>query len=390
MIRLNLLQDRFGAASSRDAADLDALGGLTTTSLDVVSSGKGRRLALVAGVIFAAGVLGGGAWYLLRPDPDTALVPETVTVEKPRAAKADSAKARTASSMKDSLRRDSAMVKANAPATEAKPAAKAEPAPKVEPAPKPAPKVEPKPEPKKAEAPPPPPPETISIQPAVVAPALAGGVVELVLGESKSASASASASTPSRFEDLSPTARLAYQRFAFERILSVVRQVAGPDIRFSNVKILSPGIVTVSGTSKEPAGIASLVQGLLAQSLVDTALVQNGKGQFALMARLPFSASFGASATGTDDFKKAVLQARDLAASQGLELAAPGAPSVRDVAGLSRARWTLSGTGAWESVAKWIGALQSTQSPVGFTSLQLSAGPDGKLRVTADAISYRK
>ena len=385
MIRINLLQNRFGAASSKESVEVDLLGGLTTSTMTAISSGKGKRIATIAGALVAVGILGGGAWYLFGKTPDTALVPETVTVEKPisKTPAKDTTKA-VKSAKKDSLKRDTTKAK------ETKPAAVPAPAPVVPPKPK----AETVPEPKKLEPaaqkkvePVAPPSEYVSIQPAVVAPALAGGVVDLVLGETKSSGTHAT--TPSSFEDLSPLSRLAYQRFAFERILSVIRQVTPPDMRYTNIKILSPGIVTLQG-SGNPAGISSLVQGLLAQSLVDTALVKNANGQFALMARLPFSASFGGSEGNTDDFKKTITQVRDLAATQGLDLGKAGAPSLQGPSGFQRARWSLSGTGAWESVSKWIGALQSTKCPVGFTSLRLTSGPDGKLRLSADAISYGK
>jgi hypothetical protein len=380
LIRINLLQNSFGPASSKDSIDVDLLGGLTTSTMDVVSGGKGRRIATIVGAMVVIGILGGGAWYLFRPAPDTALVPETVTVEKPlpRTGAKDSTKTVNAAK-KDSAKHDSA--KADRP----EPVAPAKPEPKPEPRPEP---KKPEPAAQKRAEPPPPPPEYVSIQPAVVAPALAGGVVDLVLGETKSSGSRAA--TPSSFEDLPPLSRLAYQRFAFERILSVIRQVTPPDLRYTSIKILSPGIVTLQGGSKDPAQIASLVQGLLAQSLVDTALVKSADGRFALMARLPFSASFGGSESGADDFKNTIAQVRDLAATQGLDLGKPPSPALQGASGFQRARWSLSGTGAWEAVTKWIGALQSTQCPVGFTSLRLTSGPDGKLRLNADAISYGK
>lgn len=377
MIRLNLLQNRFGTTSSKDSIDVDLLSGLTTTTMDVVSSGKGRKIATIFGALVAVGILGGGAWYLFGTDPDTALVPETITVEKPVPKAKDTTKTVAPS------KKDSAKAKETKPAPVPEPVAPAKPKP------------EPKPEPKKPEPvaqkpikPATPPSEYVSIQPAVVAPALAGGVVDLVLGESKSSSAHTAA--PTRFEDLSPLSRLAYQRFAFERILSVIRQVTPPDMRYTSIKIVSPGIVTLQGTSKDPNSIASLVQGLLAQSLVDTALVKNANGQFALMARLPFSTSFGGPEGGTDEFKKTITQVRDLAATQGLDLGKPSSPAIQGSSGFQRARWSLSGTGAFESVAKWIGALQSAQSPIGFISLHLTSGPDGKLRLNTEAISYGK
>jgi hypothetical protein len=382
VIRLNLLQNRFGTTSSKDSIDIDLLSGLTTTTMNVVSSGKGRKVATVLGALVAVGILGGGAWYLFGTDPDTELVPETITIEKPLPKAKDTTKS-VAPSKPDSVKREPAKTK------------EAKPAPAPAPVAPPKPKAEPKPEPKKPEPaaqkpaePASPPSEYVSIQPAVVAPALAGGVVDLVLGEAKSSNAQTAA--PTRFEDLSPLSRLAYQRFAFERILSVVRQVTPPDTRYTSIRILSPGIVTLQGTTRNPDDIAALVQGLLAQSLVDTALVTNSDGRFALMARLPFSASFGGAEGGTEDFKKTITQVRDLAATQGLDLGRLSSPTLQGGSGLQRARWNLSGTGYFESVAKWIGALQSSQSPIGFISLQLTPGPDGKLRLSADAISYGK
>jgi hypothetical protein len=133
-----------------------------------------------------------------------------------------------------------------------------------------------------------------------------------------------------------------------------------------------------------------LIQGLLAQSLVDTSLKTGINGQFALVARLPFSASFAAAKGTSDDFAKTLLQARDLAKSQNLEIAAPKAPAIQNLSGRKRAAWKLNGTGAWDSVDKWLSALLSTDCPIGLNSLILASGPDGKLRLEAEAISYSR
>lgn len=385
MIRLNLLQNRFSSSVPRESSDTDMLAGFTTSSMAAINSDKGKRIATIVGVVFALCVAGAGAWYLLRPVPDASLVPEAATVEKP-VASPETATKTPPTIGPDSAKHDSEKAKDTKPAP--KPVPVAAPLPKPEPKPVPKKPEPPPPAPVKAAAPTPPPAEVVAIQPSVVAPALAGGVVDLVLGESKASATTTVA--PSRFEDLSPLARLAYQRFAFERILTVIRQVTPPDVRFTRIRILSPGIVTLQGNSKETANIALLIQGLLAQSMVDTALVKNANGQFALMARLPFSASFAGSEGIGTDFKKTIIQVRDLAATQGLDLGKPAAPRLQSISGMQRARWTLNGTGGWEAVSNWISALQSTQSPIGFTYLSLAAGPDGKLRLDAEAISYGK
>lgn len=381
MIRLNLMQNRFGTSSaSKHSGDTGFMSDFTTTSMEVISSGKGKKFALAAGVILVLGAIGGGAWYMLQQPGDESLVPESAALPKPTVAETPKASE-------------------PAPVDTAKPAAKPaeekiaekppEPKkPEPKPVPKPEPKPKPKPEPVKEAKPVEPPPQSISIQPAVVAPALAGGVVDLVLGESKTKAGAVPA--PTRFEDLPALSRLSYQRFAFERILAVVRQVAPPDLRFNSIRLLSPGIVTIQGSAKDDAILTSFVQGLVAQSLMDTSVVRKPNGQFALVARLPFNASFGGNDGVADEFAKTLSQARDLASTQGLELSKTAAPRVQNIAGMKRAQWKLSGVGGWESVSKWISALQSMQCPIGFTSLKLSSGPDGKLRMDADAISYGK
>jgi len=60
------------------------------------------------------------------------------------------------------------------------------------------------------------------------------------------------------------------------------------------------------------------------------------------------------------------------------------------VSGRRRATWKIAGTGAWDAIDKWIASLQSTDCPLGFTTLALAAGPDGKLRIEGQLISYGK
>ena len=380
MIRLNLLKNRFHSASA--TPEPETLGSISTLSFDATPSRGKKVLFAVAGLVVIAALVGAGAWYYFRPTPDDTIAPPTA-VAKPKAdtvatAKVDSSKKKdtTKVAAKDTVRaKDSAK--------------KVEPVKVVE-APKPAPKPEPKPkiEPKPKPEPPPPPPPTPVAVPQVTAPALAGGVVNQVLNEAQTAAGSAGA--PTRFEDLPAPARLSYQKFAFERILSVVRQVSAPTIRFSHVRLYSPGVVVLQGTTTDSIAMRALIQGLLAQSLVDTSLKTGANGQFAIVARLPFSASFSAGGGTSNDFAKTILQARDLAKSQNLDIGAPKGPSVQNLSGRKRAAWKLSGTGAWDSIDKWLSALLSTDCPLGLTSLVLASGPDGKLRLEAEAISYSR
>jgi len=365
VIRLNLLRNRFHSASLD--LDLEPAGSLATElGDDTPSRGRGKLWVLVALLVLLAAA-GGGVWYYLRPSVLEEIAPPTV-VAKP---KVDTAKKDTAKAVpKDTAR------KVEAPA-------KPEPV-KVAEAPKPKP-----PEPKHETAPPPPPPPPPPPQveqPEVVAPALAGGVLNQVLSEAQSRTGSAT--PPASFEDLSAPARLSYQQFSFERILSVVHQVTSGSIRFSQVRLFSPGWVELQGSTQDSAALRGLVQGLLAQSMVDTALKTGPKGQFALVARLPFSASFATSTGASGDFAKTILQARDLAKSQNLDLSPLKGPSVQNLSGRKRAMWKVSGTGTWDGIDKWLSALQSTSCPLGLASMSISSGPDGKLRMEAVAISY--
>lgn len=237
------------------------------------------------------------------------------------------------------------------------------------------------------------PPERVpatGFAPAVTAPPLAGGVLDFVLGEARGASSAAEA-VPTRFEDLTPTGRIAYQRFAFEQILSKLRQVTpGNGIGYSKVRILSPGILVLDGEAQSEAILASLVQGLAAQSLMDTSSTIDKNGRFRITARLPFSSSAAASAALSANFSEDIVRGLDLASAQGLEFGKPAAAKITQQVPFRRASWKLSGTGTWDGCSKWIAALGGVGSSLGFTSLELSSGPDGRLKVTATPIAYGK
>lgn len=237
------------------------------------------------------------------------------------------------------------------------------------------------------------PPERVpaaGFAPAVTAPPLAGGVLDFVLGEARGAS-SAAETVPTRFEDLTPTGRVAYQRFAFEQILNKLRQVTPANgIGYSRIRILSPGILAADGEAQSEAVLAALVQGLAAQSMMDTSSYLDKSGRFRITARLPFSTSAAASAALSANFSEDIVRGLDLASAQGVEFAKPGAPRILQQIPFRRASWRLSGTGTWDGCTKWIASLGSVGSSLGFTSLELSSGPDGRLKVTATSIAYGK
>jgi len=379
VIRLNLLRNRFHSTSVDP--DLDVAGSLATELGDEAPS-RGRKGWLVVVVLVLLAAAGGGVWYYLRPSILEEIAPPTV-VAKP---KVDSTRKDTAKvAPKDTARpKDSLRAAKDSGKTES---AKVSEAPKPKPPPPPEPKPVPAPTPAPPpQPPPPPPPPPQAEQPEVVAPALAGGVVNQVLSEAQTQTGSAT--QPASFEDLSAPARLSYQQFSFERILSVLRQVSSGSIRFSQVRLYSPGLVVLQGSTQDTSALRGLVQGLLAQSMVDTELKTGAKGQFALVARLPFSASFATSGAASGDFSKTILQARDLAKTQNLDLSALKGPSVQKLSGRKRATWKVGGTGTWDGIDKWLSALQSTSCPLGLASMTLSSGPEGKLRMEADAISY--
>lgn len=227
------------------------------------------------------------------------------------------------------------------------------------------------------------------VVPAVIAPPLAGGVLDLVLGEARSSVASA-ASSARRFEDLAPTGRVAYQRFAFEQILNKLRQVTpGNGIGFTSVKILSPGILVVHGETGTPAVLDELTRGLAAQSMLDTSSSLGANGRFRVTARLPFSVSAAADAPLASSFVTDLQKVIDLASAQGIDLS-KSASQTTSAGTLRRASWKLSGTGTWDGCSRWIASMGGIGSPYGFTSLELSSGPDGRLRLVATAIAYGK
>ncbi|MBK8802384.1 MAG: hypothetical protein IPN71_10100 [Fibrobacteres bacterium] len=405
MIRFNLLRNRFQSSSL--AAEPETIGSLSTLSMRTMGGpSMGKKLAIAAGVVLFLGAVGGGTWWFLNQNPQTEIAPPTQTAKpvtppaqpaqpaQPPQPQTDTVKkdpvdaakfAKDSARKADSLKVAEAAVRKADSIKVAKEAARKADSVKLAAA-KPEPKKpEPKtPEPKVVETLPPPPPP--SVTPRVVAPALAGGVVAQVIAESQSKGGAAPA--PTRFEDLSPLARLSYQRFAFERILAVIRQVAPAGVKFTRIRLYSPGLVVIHGTSAEAEGVNTLIRGLLAQSLVDTALKTGTGGQFAIAARLPFSSSSVTNGKSGKDFASTLTQARDLAQTGGLTLSAPKAPSVQTYGSLKRASWKLSGSGPWESIGKWFAALQSMELPVGFTSASLSAGVDGSLKLEAEAISY--
>jgi len=383
VIRFNLLRNRFQSSSL--SAEPETLGSLSTLSMNTVGgSSLSKKLAIAAGVVVVLGAIGGGTWWFLNQAPSDDIAPPT-QIAKPTPQPVPPPQPKTDSVAKPAA--DTAkLAKDTAKKADTTKLATAKPEPKKPEPPKPEPKKPepPKPEPKVAEPLPPPPPP--SVVPRVVAPALAGGVVAQVIAESHANGAKAP--PPTRFEDLSPLARLAYQQFAFERILAVIRQVAPPGVKFTRIRLYSPGLVVIQGTSTDADGLNNLVKGLLAQSLVDTALKAGNGGQFALAARLPFSSGSVRNGKSGKDFQSTMVQARDLAQTGGLTLAAPKGPATQTFGSLKRANWKLSGAGPWESIGKWFGALQSMELPVGFTSATLSAGADGALKLEAEAISY--
>lgn len=234
-------------------------------------------------------------------------------------------------------------------------------------------------------------PRTVAngIAPAVTAPPLAGGVIDLVLDEAR-AKAVSGASTANRFEELAPTSRVAYQRFAFEQILNKLRQVTpGNGIGFTRIRIMSPGILVVDGEAGNQAVLSDLTRGLVAQSLVDTSSSYGEGGRFRITARLPFSASAAAAAPLAASFVTDLQRVIDLASAQGLELS-KSAPRTTTATPFRRASWKLAGTGTWDGCSRWISSLGASGSPFGFTTLELASGPDGRLRLQATAIAYGK
>lgn len=371
MIQLNLLSDNLQVSKPAGGANrssaLPALPGDTDMNLDLDllddEPKRKSRLPLVLGLgaVVVLGVAGAG-WYSLQSEEEEAALP--APTEKAAAVKTEAKPAEA--------KADTTVAKAEAP--------------KEEPAAKPEPKVEPKPEPAKEPARAEAKAAAAPAGPSVKAPVLSGNALSEILAQAKPAAASKD--KPNRFDALTPSGRTAYQKFAFERILAILRQVTPPDgVGFSKVRIASPGLLSIQGTESKPGALAVFQRGLAAQSLADTSTATGKDAAFALVARLPFNPSFGGLAVPATDVRKALQQALDLAAPQGLALKASGART-ETLGGSKRTTWTLSGQGGWDGVAAWLAALQSASSPIGFTDLVITAGDKGKLQVTATAVCY--
>jgi hypothetical protein len=381
MIQINLLADNI--RSTRTAGTTSKTQAIpvlpTDPFLDLGDEGEAprkSRLPLVLGIA-AVIVAGGaaGAYFLLHNDAEPALPAPTAMAKvdkplpKPMPVPAPP-KADSVPPAKDTAK------PVPEPQSVAKPETKPAPLPPPPPAPEPMPvaKTEAKPAAPSASG------------PSVHAPNLPPDALGEIL--SRSRAVAAPQEKPNRFDALTPAGRTAYQKFAFERILAILRQVTPTDgLGFSKLKIASPGLLSVQGVATKPEALTSFQRGLAAQSLADTSTATGKDQAFALVARLPFNPSFGGLATPATDVRKALQQALDLAAPQGLVLKASAARN--ETAGAAnRTSWTLTGQGGWDAVASWLAALQSAASPIGFTELTLAAGDKGRLQVTVTAVCY--
>jgi len=363
MIRINLLSDKFEAPSKASLSQTTSMPALIPLPDEAEETPRKSKLPLVLALLVVVLAGGGGAYYYLstqNASGDEAEAPKTKQVPKPAPASvADTSKKDSlASSAKDSAKKDTAkpQVAATKPAPEA---------PKRVPAPKP-------------EA-----PEFVG--PSVHAPALSPSALAEVLAQAKPHVA---AEKPNRFDALSPSGRTAYQKFAFQRILSILRQVTPADgVGFSTVRIKSPGLLSIQGVASKSDAFKAFQQGLTAQSLADLAAASGKGNSFALVARLPFNPSFGGSAASGSDARKSLQQGLDLAASKGLTLKSAG-EHVSTIGGAKRTSWVLKGQGGWDAVDAWLTGLQSMANPLGFTELSIAAGDKGKLQVTATVVCY--
>lgn len=357
MIQLNLLSDNIQVSKPTGAANrssaLPPLAGDTNMDLDLdLLDGEPKRksrLPLVLG-LGAAVVLGigGAGWYSMQAEEEAPALP--APTEKSAAKPVETPKA--------------------------------EPTPVAKPEPKPESKPEPVKEPARVEAK----AASVPAGPSVKAAALSGNALSEILAQAKPAASSKD--KPNRFDALTPSGRTAYQKFAFERILAILRQVTPADgVGFSKVRIASPGLLSIQGTATKSDALAAFQRGLAAQSLADTSTATGKDAAFAVVARLPFNPSFGGLAVPATDVRKALQQALDLAAPQGLALKASSART-ETVGGSKRTSWMLSGQGGWDGISAWLAALQSASSPIGFTDLVITAGDKGKLQVTATAVCY--
>lgn len=371
MIQINLLADNVQAQKPAGMTSRTQAIPLPSPDLDLdldmdEEPKKKSKLPLILGLGAALAIGGGAAAYFAdQGEEEVALPAATGTKTAMPEAKPEAAKPR-----------DTAKVEA-AKSAEVKAEPKAEPKPEPKPEPKVAAKPEPKPEPKVAPA---------AVGPSVKAAPLPANSLADVL--SKSHVAAASGEKPNRFDALTPAGRTAYQKFAFQRILAILRQITPADgVGFSKVRLASPGLISIQGTATKADALVAFQKGLAAQSLADTSTATGKDAAFAVVARLPFNPSFGGMAVPATDVRKALQQALDLAAPQGLALKASAGRS-ETVAGTKRTAWTLTGQGGWDAISGWMAGLQSAASPIGFTELVITAGDKGKLQVTVTAVCY--
>jgi len=371
MIQINLLSDAIVTGPKQNPGVTSRTATLplmpTTPDLDLdldmdEEPVKKSKLPLVLGLGALLAIGGGAAYYLTGTEEVPENIPAATGSKKaPEKSAAVAAPAKTPDTAKTAAK-----------AEEPKP----EPKPTPVVAPKPAPTTQAKvPESKPAAA-----------APSVRAPALSANALGEILAQAKNSGTPAD--KPNRFDALTPAGRTAYQKFAFERLLAILRQITPTDgIGFGKVKITSPGMLSIQGNVTKPDALKTFQKGLAAQSLTDTSTATGKDGAFALVARLPFNPSFGGMGAPASDTRKALQQALDLGASQGLALKASSAKT-ETVGGQKRTTWTLTGQSGWDGISGWLAGLQSAASPIGFTELTILAGDKGKLLVSATAVCY--
>lgn len=365
MIRINLLSDKFEASSKAALSQTTSMPALIPLPDEDEETPRKSKLPLLLALLVVVLAGGGGAYYYLSTQnggDEEAEAPKAKPAPKPAPAPvADTTK-------KDSLAKAKDSTKSVKKDTAKPEVAAAKPAPEA---------------PKKVTAPKPEAPEFVG--PSVHAPALSSSALAEVLAQAKPHVAT---EKPNRFDALSPSGRTAYQKFAFQRILSILRQVTPADgVGFSTVRIKSPGLLSIQGVASKSDAFKAFQQGLTAQSLADLATASGKGNSFALVARLPFNPSFGGSAASGSDARKSLQQGLDLAASKGLTLKSAG-EHVSTIGGAKRTSWVLKGQGGWDAVDAWLTGLQSMANPLGFTELSIAAGDKGKLQVTATVVCY--
>jgi len=382
MIQINLLADNVQAQKPAGMTSRTQAIPVTSPDLDLdldldEEPKKKSKLPLILGLGAALAIGGGAAAYFAGQGEEEVALPAATGT---KAAKPETKPAKPVDAPKVEAPKAPAKdsVKADAPKpVEVKAEPKVEPKPEPKPEPKVAAKPEVKPEPKAAPA---------AAGPSVKAAPLPANSLADVL--SKSHVSAVSGEKPNRFDALTPAGRTAYQKFAFQRILAILRQITPADgLGFSKVRIASPGLISIQGTATKSDALVAFQKGLAAQSLADTSTATGKDAAFAVVARLPFNPSFGGMAVPATDVRKALQQALDLAAPQGLALKASAGRS-ETVAGAKRTAWTLTGQGGWDAISGWLAGLQSAASPIGFTELVITAGDKGKLQVTVTAVCY--